>query len=81
MFMDIIGIDLFDQNVNMVYTEVRLRCFWILHCTGIDLFDQNVEMACPEIRLRCLWISLVLIYLIKMWVWHALKLDSDVFRY
>ena len=49
MFMDIIGIDLFDQNVNMIYTEVRLRCFWILHCTGIDLFDQNVEMG-PILR-------------------------------
>ena len=39
--------------------------------TRIDLFDQNVGMACPEVRLRCSWISLVLIYLIKMWVWHC----------
>ena len=29
MFMDIIGIDLFDQNVGMAYGEVRLRCLWI----------------------------------------------------
>ena len=37
--------------------------------TGIDLFDQNVGMACAKVRLRCLWISLVLIYLIKMWIY------------
>ena len=30
MFMDIIGIDLFDQNVGMAYAEVRFRCSWIL---------------------------------------------------
>ena len=30
MFMDIIGIDLFDQNVSMTCAEVRLRCLWIL---------------------------------------------------
>ena len=48
---------------------------------GIDLFDQNVAMACAEVILRCLWILLVLIYLIKMWVWHMLKLDSDVHGY
>ena len=44
--------------------------------TGIDLFDQNVGMACAEVRHRCSWISLVLIYLIKMWVdlWHVLGL-------
>ena len=54
MFMDIIGIDLFDQNVSMTYAEVRLRCLWIL---------------------------LVLIYLIKMWVWHVLRLGSDVHGY
>ena len=49
--------------------------------TGIDLFDQNVGMACTEVRLRCSWISLVLIYLITMWVWHVLKLDTDVHGY
>ena len=49
--------------------------------TGIDLFDQNVDVACPEIRLRCSWISLVLIYLIKVWGWHMVKLDSDVYGY
>ena len=36
--------------------------------TGNDLFDRNVGMACANIRLRFLWISLVLIYLIKLWV-------------
>ena len=41
--------------------------------TGIDLFDQNVGMACANVRFRCLLISLALIYLIKMWVWHVLK--------
>ena len=29
MFMDITGIDLFDQNVGMTYANVRLRCTWI----------------------------------------------------
>ena len=48
---------------------------------GIDLFDQNVGMAYAEVRLRCLWILLVLIYLIKMWVWHKVKLDSYVYGY
>ena len=28
--MDITSIDLFDQNVGMVYANVRLRCSWIL---------------------------------------------------
>ena len=49
--------------------------------TGIDLFDQNVGMACTEVRHRCSWVSLVLIYLIKMWVWHVLKLDTDAHGY
>ena len=39
-----------------------------MHITGTDLFDQNVGMTYANVRLRCLWISLVLIYLIKMWV-------------
>ena len=30
MFMTIIGIDLFDQNMGMAYAEVRLKCSWIL---------------------------------------------------
>ena len=30
MFMDISGIDLFDQNVGMAYATVRHRCSWIL---------------------------------------------------
>ena len=29
MFMDITGIDLFDQNVGMTCVEARLRCLWI----------------------------------------------------
>ena len=29
MFIDIIGIDLFDQNVGMAYANVRFRCLWI----------------------------------------------------
>ena len=29
MFMDITSIDLFDQNVGMARTKVRLRCSWI----------------------------------------------------
>ena len=49
--------------------------------TGIDLFDQKVGMTCAGARLRCSWISLVLIYLIKMWIWHVLRLDTDVHGY
>ena len=36
--------------------------------SSIDLFEQNVGVVCPEDSLRCSWISLVLIYLIKLWV-------------
>ena len=49
--------------------------------TSIDLFDQNVGMTCAGARFRSLWISLVLIYLIKMWIWHVLRLDTDVHGY
>ena len=52
-----------------------------MNITGIDLFDQNVGMACSKVRLRCSCISLLLIYLITMWVWHEPKLDSDVHAY
>ena len=48
---------------------------------SIDLFDQNVGMTCANVRLRSLWKSLVLIYLIKMWVWHVPMLDSGVHGY
>ena len=53
----------------------------INHITCIDLFDHNVGMACAKVRLRCPCISLVLIYLIIMWVWHVPKLDLDVHSY
>ena len=49
--------------------------------TGIDLFDQKVGMTCAGARLRCSLISLVFIYLIKMWIWHVLRLDTDVHGY
>ena len=49
--------------------------------TDIDLFDLNVGMICANVRLTCPWISVVLIYLIKMWVWHVAKLDSYVHGY
>ena len=49
--------------------------------TGIDLFDQNVDLACTEVRHRCSCISLVLIFVIKMWIWHVLRLDRDVHGY
>ena len=29
MFMDITGIDLFDQNLGMACARIRLRCSWI----------------------------------------------------
>ena len=47
----------------------------LIEVTGIDLFDLNVGMACANVRLGCAIISLTLIYLIKMWIWHVLKLD------
>ena len=47
--------------------------------TCIDLFDQNVGMACAKVRIRCSWILLVLIYLIKMWVWHVSKSKTQIF--
>ena len=40
----------------------------LMDITGIDLFDQKVGMVYANVRFRCSWISLVLIYLIKMWV-------------
>ena len=49
--------------------------------TGINLFDQNVGMACAEVRVTCSWLSLVLIYLIKMVVRWANKLESDAHGY
>ena len=39
----------------------------LMDIIDIDLFDQNMSMVCAKVRLRCSWISLVLIYLIKMW--------------
>ena len=36
--------------------------------TAIDLFDQIVDLVCAKVRLRCSWVSVVLIYLITMWV-------------
>ena len=49
--------------------------------TSIDLFDENVGMTCAKVRLRCSGISLILIYLINMWVWHEVRLNSDVHGY
>ena len=49
--------------------------------TDIDLFDLNVGMICAKVGLRSSWISPVLIYLIKMGVWHVPELDSDVRGY
>ena len=52
-----------------------------MNITGIDLFDQNVGMACTEVRHICSWLSLVLIYLIKILVRWANKLESDIHGY
>ena len=52
----------------------------LMDISSIDLFDQNMSMALPKVRLICSWISLVLIYLIKMWLWHVPMLDSDVHK-
>ena len=53
----------------------------LMNITRIDLFDQNVDFACDEVRHRCSWISLVFIYLITLWIWHVLRLDTDVNGY
>ena len=37
MLMDITGINLFDQNVDMACPEVRLRCSWISNFKGLIL--------------------------------------------
>ena len=49
--------------------------------TGINFLDQKVDMACAKASLRCTQISVVFIYLIKMWIWHVLRLDTDVHGY
>ena len=79
MFIDFIGIDLFDQNVGMAYAEVRLRCVWILLVLIylIKLWVWYVLRLGSDIR----GYHKVLIYLIKMWVWHVLSLGSDVHGY
>ena len=51
-----------------------------MHISHIDLFDQNMSMASAKVRLICSWLSPVLIYLIKMQIWHVSKLHSDVNR-
>ena len=53
----------------------------LMDSTSIGIFDQNMGIGSTQVRLRCSWISLLLIYLIKMWVWHMPKLDLDVHRY
>ena len=52
-----------------------------MNISGTDLFDQNAGMKCANVRLRCSSISLVLIYFIKMCLWHVLKLESHVHGY
>ena len=75
MFMHITVINLFDQNVYMACAKVRLRC------TCITCIDLVVGMVCAKVRLGCSFISLLLIYLITMWIWHVPKLDSDAHLY
>ena len=61
--MEITGIDLFDLNVGMA-------CAMLLRCLLISLaliYLIKCGYAMIEVGLRCSWI---LIYLIKMWVWH-----------
>ena len=74
MFMDITGIDLFDQSVGVTFANVGLTCSWI----SIDLFDQKYGHGMITVRLRCSLLSLALIYLIKLGIWHVLKLDLGV---
>ena len=44
MFMNITGIDLFDQNAGMACTEVRHRCSW-LSLVLIYLIKMQVRWA------------------------------------
>ena len=87
MFMDINSIDLFDQNVGICACEINVdqnvgtQTHMFMHITCIDLFYHNVGMACAKVRFRCPCTSLVLIYLITMWVWCVPKLDLDVHSY
>ena len=53
----------------------QCKTHMFMNITSIDLFDQNGGMACANVRLRCAIISLALIYLIKLGIWHVLKLD------
>ena len=73
MFIDITGIDLFDQNVAIICANVSSQMF--MDITDIEVFDQNVGMACANVRLRCSWISLALI---SLWVWHVKKLKLNI---
>ena len=43
MYMDITGIDLFNQNVGMECAKIRLRCSW----------NSLVLIYLSEMRLRC----------------------------
>ena len=64
------------------YWFIWSKCgVWYIEIIRIDLFDQNKSVASAKVRLRCLLIPLVLIYLIKLWVWYVPKLDSDVHGY
>ena len=45
MFIDITGIDLFDQNVSVTCANVK----WHMDISSIDLFDQNVGTACANV--------------------------------
>ena len=47
----------------------------LMDIIAIDLFDQNMSMACAKVRLRYSWISLILIYLINLWVWTQMLMD------
>ena len=76
--MHIAVINLFDHNV--VWHVPKLDSD-VHSYIGINLFDHNMVMVCAKVRLTCSFISLVLIYLITMWVWHVQKLDSDVHSY
>ena len=58
MFMDITGINLFDQNVDVACPEIT-------DIIGIDLIDPNVGMSYAEVRLRCSCILLANDFLIK----------------
>ena len=77
MFMDITGIDLFDQNICMVCAEVRVTCSW-LSLVLIYLIKMQVRWANKLSQIHMDITGIDLFDHLKMQVRWANKLESDV---